>query len=231
MHARVEIEPQPDHVTCGATCLHALYRWWGASASSLTRLIREVPRLPHGGTLGVHLAVHALQRGYEVDLYTHNLQMFDPTWFQGEVVLRDRLRGQAAHKRQPPLPHATEAYLRFLELGGRLHYEDLRPALLTDLTDRGPLLVGLSATYLYRSMREDPETGDYDDIGGLPVGHFVLLAGHEEGGRRFTVADPWQDNPLAEGRHYGVDYHRLAGAILTSIVTHDANLISITADD
>ena len=230
MRGRIPIAAQPDHVTCGATCLHALYDLYGHPAA-LSDLVREVPQLPDGGgTLGVHLAIHALHRGFEVDIYTFNLQMFDPTWFTGKVRLEERLKLQREHKREPRLVEATDAYLDFLDMGGRLHFEDLTPDLISRLTARGPVLAGLSATYLYQSIREEPRTGVDDDVRGTPVGHFVLIEGYEPGGDGVLIADPWQDNPLAVGRHYTVDYHRLAGAILLSIVTYDANLITIVRE-
>ena len=33
-------------------------------------------------TLAVLLGCHALRRGYEATIYTFNLQVFDPTWFE-----------------------------------------------------------------------------------------------------------------------------------------------------
>ena len=60
----VRIERQPDYTTCGPTSLHALYSYYG-DPIDLDTVIKETPKLPGGGTLGVHLAVHALSRGYE----------------------------------------------------------------------------------------------------------------------------------------------------------------------
>ena len=56
-----QIDRQPDDVTCGATCLHAVYRYFGDSFA-LDDLMAEVPTLEQGGTLGVLLANHALLR-------------------------------------------------------------------------------------------------------------------------------------------------------------------------
>jgi hypothetical protein len=47
------------------------------------------------------------------------------------------------------------AYVRYLEMGGELAFDDLTPALLKSIIDRGhPILAGLSATYLYGFARE-----------------------------------------------------------------------------
>ena len=76
-----DIKAQPDEVTCGPTCLHALYQHYN-DAISLKQVIREVKQLKTGGTLAVMMGNHALQRGYQASIYTYNLHVFDPTWFK-----------------------------------------------------------------------------------------------------------------------------------------------------
>ncbi|HPF71947.1 MAG TPA: cysteine peptidase family C39 domain-containing protein, partial [Candidatus Krumholzibacteria bacterium] len=72
-----EIAPQPDETTCGPTCLHAIYRYYGDDIP-LDQVVREVPTLEQGGTLAVLLAGHALARGYRAAIHTYKLQIFDP---------------------------------------------------------------------------------------------------------------------------------------------------------
>ena len=71
---------QPDDTTCGPTCLHAVYGYYGDEAE-LDQVIQETVRLEHGGTLALLLGCHALRRGYQATIYTYHLQVFDPTWF------------------------------------------------------------------------------------------------------------------------------------------------------
>ena len=59
----LEISGQPDDTTCGPTCLHAVYRYYG-DAIPLRQVIAEVKSLSGGGTLAVLLGNHALSRGY-----------------------------------------------------------------------------------------------------------------------------------------------------------------------
>ena len=94
----VVIERQPDYTTCGPTSLHAIYHYWG-DPIELKTVIAETEKLPTGGTLGVHLAVHALRRGYEVDTWVCNVRHFDPTWFQQPTDLLAKLRARFAAKR------------------------------------------------------------------------------------------------------------------------------------
>ena len=64
---QLEILPQPDDMSCGATCLHAIYRFHGEKME-LGNLVDDVEHLDEGGTLGVFLGTHALKRGYKVTL-------------------------------------------------------------------------------------------------------------------------------------------------------------------
>jgi hypothetical protein len=219
------ILPQPDDSTCGPTCVHAIYRAYG-DRISLSQVISEIAPLETGGTLAVHLACHALRRGYGAAIYTYNLHVFDPTWFAGKRAdLAEKLRRQYDVKDDPKLRQATDAYLEFLSLGGELRFEDLRGGLIRrHLRRQRPLLAGLSATYLYGCARETPEP-DYDDVHGHPSGHFVVVYDYDRQTRRVWVADPDQGNPGFERNHYAVSMDRLIGAILLGVLTYDANVL------
>ena len=220
--------PQPDEVTCGPTCLHAVYRYWG-EAEVLTDVIARMHRLEHGGTFAVFLGCDALRRGYRAALYTYNVTVFDPTWFtQPGLDLAERLARQREVKDQPRLHIVTEGYLEFLALGGRLRFADLSPALVRGLLRfKLPIITGLSSTYLYRARREYGPADIPDDVRGVPVGHFVVIAGHDAVRRRVLVVDPYQPNPYGKSHEYWISIDRVVAAILLGIVTHDANLLVV----
>jgi hypothetical protein len=222
---RLDIRRQPDDSTCGPTCLHAVYSYFGDEIA-LERLIAEIPSLASGGTLGVLLANHALRRGYRATLHTYNLQVFDPTWFDGDdVPLVEKLHAQIEAKHDPNLRAVCRAYIEFLELGGTIDMRDLTTVLLRGPLKRGlPVLTGLSSTYLYRDRRELPH-GELDDVRGLPAGHFVVLSGYNPKTRRIYVTDPLHPNPLAEAQTYALKVERVIGAILLGVLTQDANLL------
>ncbi len=229
---------QPNDDTCGPTCLHAVYRYWGEDGS-----LEEVIDSAHSlnvtgagrGTLAVMLGVHALTKGYRARLFTFNLHTFDPTWFdrKGEadaVSLADKLARQRAAKirTDPRFGIATESYIEFLRLGGEILFKDLTSGLISRFIRRGvPLLTGLSATYLYRCAREFGPNDDYDDILGEPTGHFVVLHGYDAKSRSVSVADPLEDNPGFESQQYCVSMGRLIPAIMLGVLTYDANLLVI----
>jgi len=226
---RVEILQQPDETTCGPTCLHAVYRYFG-DEQSLGEVVARTERLAEGGTLAVMLGCDALRRGYRALIHTFNLHVFDPTWFTAPGVdLVERLRQQrAAKQHDPKLVAATDAYLEYLALGGRILWQDLTGELLRKFLRRGvPILTGLSSTYLYQEARERPPTDEADDIHGAPAGHFVVLSGYDKESRTIQIADPLAETPLAQNHHYSVSTERVVCSILLGILTYDANFLIV----
>jgi hypothetical protein len=233
------MQRQPDDTTCGPTCLHAVYQYYGEDLG-LSEVIASTRTLQDGqagrGTLAVMLGTHALERGYAATLYTYNLHMFDPTWFGDKshsasaAFLAEKLAAQAAAKcdAAPKDQVATEAYQEFLRLGGRIEFRDLTARLLGGLIRGGrPVLTGLSATYLYHCAREFGPEDDYDDVRGVAAGHFVVLHGYDPARRLVTVADPLEPNPAYDSGSYTVAMSRLVPAIMLGVLTHDANLLVI----
>lgn len=218
---------QPTDDTCGPTCLKAIYGYYGHGVS-LEEIIRDIPALDGGGTLEVMLGLHALRAGFDAKIYTFNLRLFDPTWFEDETLLNEKLAYQMKHRRSPKRRYAAKAYLEFLQLGGTIEMEDLTLRLFSrHLREEHPILCGLSATWLYRHMREDPETCDSDDLNGEPVGHFVVIHGYDPLRKSFLVADPHEGNPQAASS-YEVPMSRLITATLVGLLTYDSNLLVLS---
>jgi hypothetical protein len=224
-----DIKAQPDEVTCGPTCLQALYHYYGDHVS-LKAVTRDVKQLKNGGTLAVMLGNHALKRGYKAHIYTYNLHVFDPSWFgQSSAKMIGYLEEQMKFKRKRrKLLVASTAYIKFIESGGEVHYGELDSHLIKSYLKRGvPILTGLSATYLYGTPREIPQFDIYDSIKGEPAGHFVVITGYDEEKNCVYLADPMEPNPLGKGLVYSVDFVRLINSIMLGIVTYDANLLMI----
>ena len=227
----LDIQHQPDEVTCGPTCLQAVYAHY-EDRLPIEQVVAEIAQLGEGGTLDVFLANHALARGYRARIYTYNLTIFDPTWFSGGVDIDAKLRAQLRYKPDPKLAYATHGYRNFLKLGGQLRFEDLTVSLLRRYLERGdPILTGLSSTYLYGSRREIPATTEEDDVRGEPAGHFVVLCGFNRSNGKVHIADPWAEHPYGDGHHYEVPIERLISAILLGVTTYDANLLVLEPPD
>lgn len=232
MHTELTLDilPQPTDETCGPACLHAVYRFLGDPVP-LEHLLVEVTRLGTGGTLAAYLGFHALARGHRATLYTYNLELFDPTWFDNHASIEDLLRRQAALKPSPRLQVATAAHLQYLGAGGNLRFEELTPDLIRRILSRGfPIMTGLSATYLYQCAREifdEQGRAVYDSVAGSPTGHFVVIHGYDASTDTVLVADPFPDNPIAGGHTYRVGVVRLLGAIMLGVISYDGNLLVI----
>ncbi|MBL7847844.1 MAG: C39 family peptidase [Cyclobacteriaceae bacterium] len=223
-----DIKAQPDEVTCGPTCLHALYSYYN-DPISLKQVIKEVKQLKNGGTLAVMMGNHALKRGYQATIYTYNLNVMDPTWATLSTrKIIENLRRQMrykAHRRK--LVVASKAYINFLQAGGKLLNAELDEGLIKGYLKRSvPIIAGLSATYLYGTPREIPSTNKYDSIRGEPVGHFAIINGYESERGMAFLADPMNPNPL-KSQYYNVTFDRLLNSIMLGIVTYDANLLII----
>ncbi|MCB0488422.1 MAG: C39 family peptidase [Cyclobacteriaceae bacterium] len=223
-----DIKAQPDEVTCGPTCLHALYQYY-EDKIPLKQVIQEVRQLKTGGTLAVMLGDHALRRGYKAHIYTYNLTVFDPTWFKfSSKKMIDLLKKQMRYKNQKrKLISASDAYIRFLEAGGKVMSAELNKDLILGYLQRSiPVLTGLSATYLYGTPREIGDTNKFDSIKGEPAGHFVVINGFDEKTDSVYLADPLNPNPR-KSQYYNVNFDRLINSIMLGIVTYDANLLII----
>jgi hypothetical protein len=217
---------QPDELTCGPTCLAAVYSYYGRRCT-VEEVIEEIRRNPDGGTLAVYLGISALQRGYKAVLYTYNMRVFDPTWADvpAEELAR-KLRKRRKFVRSKRLRKVIGAYLDFLELGGVVEFRELETGLLLEILRRQrPILTGLSATYLYKTPREHRD--EYDDVRGEPVGHFVVVTGYDAVEDHFFVQDPSRQIPFSVTGAYSVESTRLFSAILLGDVTYDAVLLEI----
>lgn len=226
----IDVWQQPDDVSCGPTCLQAVYAFYGTHLP-LEDVISSVRSVDHGGTLGVLLGVDALERGFPATLFTYNLDIFDPSWFTGRRRdLKMELERQREYRTDPRLVSAIEGYIDFVDRGGEIRHRELTPDLLASMVRGGqPPITGLSATYLYGCEREvyDGKESHYDDIRGEPVGHFVVVSGVDPGTGNFRISDPSADNPLHGSGTYWVSPYRLIGAIFLGVTTYDGNVLVV----
>lgn len=223
------ILPQPDDHSCGPTSLHAVYCYYDLKVE-LAQLIADISFLETGGTLAVYLGIDALRRGMDATIYSYNLKMFDPTWVNlDSLVMINKLEQQQEIKKKKRFLQASSAYITFLRQGGRIVFNQLSPELLKNTLQLSiPILTGLSATYLYNSMREISrgKRSHYDDVAGEPTGHFVVLTDYLDTDL-VRIADPYSGNPLCESQYYTLPVQRLIYAILLGSMTYDANLLIV----
>ncbi len=231
---KLSILSQPDDETCGPTSLHAIYQYHGLHIS-LETVLHEVERSLSGGTLAPMLGNHALSKEFDVSIYINNLDVFDPTWFvrgkANAALLYKKIEEQMHYKDDPNIQQMSQAYLKFLSLGGQVYFKTIDVHVLKHYFEQKiPIITGLNATYLYRCARErftKQGKAIFDDIKGSPCGHFVVLCGYSETNKRVVVADPHRENPLSYDNYYKVSSHRLINAIMLGVTSYDANLLII----
>ena len=231
----IKINAQPTDVSCGATCLHAIYRYYGFDIS-IEEVIAGLGRSISGGTLATLAGRHALERGFNVTVYTNNLYVVDPSWFDvngncDESILAAKLEEQLKYKHNKQLVDVTNSCLEYFKLGGKLRFQTIdAPLLKKYFTKNTPIMTGLSATYLYKCPRElytDEGVSIFDDIRGTACGHFVILCGYDDEKNHIVVADPHRENPIAHTNYYYVDINRLINAIMLGVITSDGTLVII----
>ncbi len=223
---------QPNDEACGIACLQAIYQYYNLPVS-YEELDNEIERSLSGGTFAPLLGKNALQRGFKVTLYTNNLVMFDPTWFNHEQSSRDYLKNKLSQQlkyKKERLYGATNIFFDYLDLGGEIQFKVLNIDLLEYYFLRHiPIITGLNSTYLYGGPRDRfDEFGNciLDDVGGKSCGHFVVLYGHEKNEKSVIVADPYLKNPL-EKNYYKTPIDKLINAIMLGLSTYDGNLLII----
>lgn len=230
-----KMDAQPDDESCGPTCLHAVYKYYGLDIT-YQELVKQVERSLSGGTLAPMLGKHALQSGFKVTLFVNNLQLYDPTWFNQDGssnpdVLSDKLIQQVSCKKNRHLTIGTHSVLDFLSLGGTIYFRCMAADILRTYLERGvPIITGLSSTYLYNCSRElftNDGQSINDDVRGQPCGHFVVLCGYNNDEQSVVVADPFKANPVSGDNYYTVSTQRLINAIMLGIVTRDGNLLIV----
>jgi hypothetical protein len=233
MRLNLDMARQPNDYTCGPTSLQAVYKYYG-DPITLEEVVATVPYLEAGGTLAVNLGFHALNRGYQATIFTYNISVFDPSWFEGKITrkkLIEKLHEQMLFKSGTRVAAASAAYIEFLKAGGKIRFKDLTPKLIRTFLKRSiPILTGLSATYLYREKRElvlGLDNYVEDDVKGEPSGHFVVLCGYDREERSVLIADPLHPEQFTSDYLYTRSMDRVINAMLLGILTYDANFLII----
>jgi hypothetical protein len=227
MKLDLHVTQQPDDESCGITCLKAIYEYY-AHPTSLATLKHEIEHWRTGGTVAVNLARHALAHGYDAEIYTYNLKIFDPTWKDlPPKELSQKLRQRQSRVRSVKQKEVIRFYQDFLRKGGKVRFDDLDEDLMGRLFRlHKPVICGLSATYLYQQSRETHDNEE-DDVAGHPVGHFVVVSAWDPHTRMVTIQDPLRKNPFSDTGTYRLPFVKFSNAVMLGILTYDENLLAI----
>ena len=227
MKLHFAVPPQPDDESCGITCLQAVYGHYGLEIPAES-LKHNVVHWHTGGTVGVNLGRHALTQGFSAEIYSYNLKVFDPTWRDLPVKeLTAKLKSRQKRIRSSRQKKEIGFYIDFLKNGGVVRFDDLDEVLVKRLFAASrPVICGLSATYLYQTMRELPNNEENDVI-GHPVGHFVVVSGYKADTHEVEIHDPLRRHELSATGTYLLPFQKFSNAVMLGILTYDANLLVI----
>ena len=224
----ITIRRQPDYTTCGPTSLHAVYRYFGDTIT-LEQVIDEVRKLEGGGTMRLHLAVHALRRGYQAETWICNVAWFDPTWFQQKTDVIAKLKARMAAKECSAPSDGTTRHRRSRSTSGssgKLRWGDLTPRLIGARSEARPADPHRHERHIPLSVHARDGAGP-DDVAGDPFGHFVVVCGYHSSESSVSIADPLMDNPLHGAQYYRASVHRLIGSIFLGTGSNDSNFLVI----
>jgi len=228
MKLQFTVPQQPDDESCGITCLQAVYKHYGFETSAEALKHQVVHWQKTGGTVGVNLARHALAHDFSAEIYTYNIKVFDPTWSElPKETLLAKLKLRQKRVRSSRQKKEISFYLDFIKHGGTLRFDDLNEELFRRLlASQRPVICGLSATYLYQSVRELSNNQE-NDVLGQPVGHFVVVSAYNAETHEVQIHDPLRRHPLSATGTYSLPFQKFSNAVMLGILTYDANLVVI----
>lgn len=184
------------------------------------------------GTINQQMATWCKSLGFDVVLYTADVQVIDQSWstLSHEEVI-ERLEARKSGLKVPSLGDLwnnayCQAYIEFIQSGGELHIVNaITSNLLYELLKKGPVLPCLSFDTLYgkgKTSNIGKKEAKLDDVNGKAWNHSVVIYGHDDEGN-FLVADPWE----RPGRHI-IEPDVMVAAIGTAQLECDNQVFQLT---
>lgn len=196
---------QPTNTTCSPTALSMLLGFYGEDLS-VDDISAKVPQIKNEkgenfGTINTQMATWCRSLGFDVVLYTADVQVIDQSWSKlSPIEVIERLEARKSGLKVPSLGELwnnayCQAYIEFIQSNGELHIVNaITSKLLYELLKNGPVLPCLSFDTLYGSGRTSnvgEKEAKPDDVNGKAWNHSVVIYGNDEDGN-FLVADPWE---------------------------------------
>lgn len=202
---KINHQYQPTNTTCSPTALSMLLGYYGHEIS-VGDISTKVPQVKNSkgenfGTINQQMATWCENLGFDVVLYTADVQVIDQSWSKlSSIEVIERLEARKAGLKVPSLGELwndayCQAYIDYIKSGGELHIVNaITSNMLYELLKEGPLLPCLSFDTLYgkgRTSNAGENKTKPNDINGKAWNHSVVIYGNDEGGN-FLVADPWE---------------------------------------
>jgi len=182
------------------------------------------------GTFDGFLGKAAIEFGFKARIITQNIYVFDPTWYKlsrNKLLKKLKVLKKNVNPKNIFLKLCVDGYIKFLKAGGKIDFIPLTKELLINLLKKHPLLIGISATYLYKTKRYDFKKKKASDISGHPAGHFLILNGYDPKTDKFYITDSWYKIPFSKIGKYKVKSDILINAMFLGQATYDCTVLEI----
>lgn len=231
-HILHDIKPmlQPTNVSCGQTAVAMLLGHYGVykTPKEVIEWVKYVDADGNEiGSVTPQLAIKIMELGFRAELYTFDFLLINHDWknLDGKELIQKLKSVRSTRKVNSPISGYEEeyfdAYIGFVEKGGRLHIRDYPTTeLLLGLLRDGPIVVNIVQDVLTgKGWRgKSGLRQDVPDDNGQVVTHSVVVYGFDDG--KFLIADPW-NGELA------VDSEALLAAISIAQIESDNMLFQI----
>lgn len=173
-----------------------------------------------------------LQESHNMSATMHvfDTQIIDRSWhsLSQEQLLTQMIKIQASGVSTALTPYASfliDAYVSFLQSGGKLHITKCTNELLQGLLDKGPILAIISFNYMYDYPRASynavTKTYEANSVDGKAIEHAVVITGYSD--NTYFYNDP--DSEM--GGQHEVSDDILIGAICTAQLNSDNYLLTL----
>jgi ABC-type bacteriocin/lantibiotic exporter with double-glycine peptidase domain len=189
---------------CGICCVRTLSGFYGKKVFS--KQVLEKCDLHPFGVFTVDLGLFLLEEGFDVDIYSFDLSLVNPSWSKSsETELLERLKelylGDEFNRKK------LEKTISFIECGGRFKVKIPEEKMLIDsIKKKVPVMISVNASVLY-DKRSD-------------LAHFVVVNGFTK--NSFIVSDPFFEG------EYSVSKKKLLFAWFTESINSSGYLLKIT---
>ena len=166
---------------CGIACVKMIGKFYGYNFSE--RKILDVVELHSDGVLAGELANYLLEEGFEVEIHSFDLNLFDPKLQKlSGLKLFKKVKDTVYFGKNVWKSVGLKAIIKFIEMGGKIKIIPPKEKTLIDfLKKKMPLIICLKSGILY-----DKKT---------LMGHYLVLNGYNK--NSFIVNDPYYKGEYA----------------------------------
>lgn len=207
-----------------------IYSYFGIKVP-LEKLLDDLKIDKYTGTFTAQLGLHAKNSGLQTLILCSNPYYVSPAWSKlDNQTIYKKIGGWLAFElqgknkiRKNKFKKGTRFILAYIKNGGKIKIIDLTTRLIDGYLDQGYLMTGAIEESWLWEKRKIPKTAEFDDIKGIPQGHFVVLYGHDA--ENYFVSDPYPTGLEGKNGLYKVKKDKF----LVSCLFWEATLLAVNS--